>query len=299
MKRNLLKITISLFLAFAMQNVFAADVRDTVVIRLQKTVKQLQTDMENQKTDFSKQLSEINKNISSLRVDLTAERKQLSTLADSLSIRIANTQNHAEQQIHGVQQTANKNTLQWAVAALAIALLLSATLFWLLRRKQKSDKTDIIAQLSQTKSAIGESLIKEFDKQTELMNAQMKLITQQKAAAGTSVNTQLDHSLALKVASEINLIERNINLMDNDTKGLKQLVRSMEKMKDNLAVNGYEIPALLGKPFHEGMKVIVVNSIPDKNLEKGSEVITKILIPQVNYNGVMIQTAQIEVSVGY
>jgi hypothetical protein len=47
------------------------------------------------------------------------------------------------------------------------------------------------------------------------------------------------------------------------------------------------------------MKVIVVNSIPDENLQKGSEVITKILIPQVNYNGVMIQTAQIEVSVGY
>jgi hypothetical protein len=233
-----------------MQNVFAADTRDSVVLRLQKAVKQLQADMENQQTDFSKQLSEANKNINLLRADLIVEKRKLTVLTDSLGIQIAKTQNHTEQQIHGVQQTANKNTLQWVIAALAIALLLSATLFGLLRRKQKSDKTDIIAQLSQTKSAIGESLVKEFDKQTELMNAQMELINQQKANAETSTNVKLDHSLALKVASEINLIERNINLMDNGTKGLKQLVRSMEKMKENLAVNGYEIPTLLGKPFH-------------------------------------------------
>jgi hypothetical protein len=86
--------------------------------------------------------------------------------------------------------------------------------------------------------------------------------------------------------------------MDKGTKGLKQLERSIAKLKDNLSANGYEIPELLGKPYHPGMKVIVVNSIPDENLEKGSEIITKVLIPQVNFNDKMIQTAQIEVSVG-
>jgi hypothetical protein len=105
--------------------------------------------------------------------------------------------------------------------------------------------------------------------------------------------------LALKVASEINLIERNINLMDSKTKGLKQLQASVGKLKDNLSANGYEMPELLGKQFHQGMKVIVTSSIPDENLEKDSEVISKVLIPQVNYNDKMIQTAQIEVSVGY
>jgi hypothetical protein len=87
--------------------------------------------------------------------------------------------------------------------------------------------------------------------------------------------------------------------MDSKTKGLKQLTRSVEKLKDNLAANGYEIPQLLDKEFNQGMKVIVASSIPDENLDKGVEKITKILIPQVNYNGAMIQTAQIEVSVGY
>ncbi|MDP4679010.1 MAG: hypothetical protein NWS46_01445, partial [Cyclobacteriaceae bacterium] len=64
-------------------------------------------------------------------------------------------------------------------------------------------------------------------------------------------------------------------------------------------VNGYEIPVLLDKPYNQGMRVIVTSSIPDENLSKGEEIISKIIIPQVNFNDKMIQTAQIEVSVGY
>jgi type II secretory pathway pseudopilin PulG len=259
MKKNLL-IIIGLLLVFAMQNIFA-QTRDSTIIRLQKNVKQLQTEMQNQQINFSKQLSEANKNIKSLREEIAAEQANFKAIADNLEARIANTHNRAEQQIHGVQQTVSKNTLYWITAALA-TVLLSVILFGLLSLRQKSDKTDIISQLSRTES-------------------------------------EPDHSMALKVASEINLMERNLNLMNTETKGLKQLVRSIKKLKDNLAANGYEIPIMAGKQFHEGMKVIVVNSIPDENLEKGTEVITKILVPQVNYNGKMIQTAQIEVSVGY
>jgi len=127
----------------------------------------------------------------------------------------------------------------------------------------------------------------------------LHLIEQQKTTLQATPNAEPDHSLALKVSSEINLIERNINLMDAKTKGLKQLQASVGKLKDNLSANGYEMPELLGKQFHQGMKVIVTSSIPDENLDKGSEIISKILIPQVNYNDKMIQTAQIEVSVGY
>jgi hypothetical protein len=297
MKKNLLKITIGLLLAFAMQNIFA-QTRDSTVIRLQKNIKQLQTEMENQKINFSRQLSETNKNIKLLHAEIADGRANFKAIADSLGAQIANTQNHAEQQIHGVRQAVSKNTLYWIIAALSIVLL-SVILFGLLSLKQKSDKTDIISQLSQTESAIAKSLIKEFGKQTELMNVQIGLINRKKTSEQTSINFEPDHSMALKVAGEINLIERNVNLMDTETKGLKQLVRSMEKLRDNLAANGYEIPIMVGKQFHEGMKVIVVNSIPGENLEKGAEVITKILVPQVNYNGKMIQTAQIEVSVGY
>jgi hypothetical protein len=75
-------------------------------------------------------------------------------------------------------------------------------------------------------------------------------------------------------------------------------VIKIEHAKDNLVANGYEIPELLGKPYNEGMKAIITNTIQDENLEKGAELITKIIKPQVNYKDVMIQAAQIEVSIG-
>ena len=156
----------------------------------------------------------------------------------------------------------------------------------------------MLVELDKTRTSIEETLVKEFCKQTEAIDSQLSIIEKNKQVSNTN-NTEPDHSLALKVASEINLIERNVKLMDSKTKGLKQLIQSVTKLKDNLAANGYEMPELLDKQFHQGMKVIVTVSIPDENLEKGEEKITKVLIPQVNYNDKMIQTAQIEVSVGY
>ena len=58
---------------------------------------------------------------------------------------------------------------------------------------------------------------------------------------------------------------------------------------------GYEIVDMLGKPYKEGMRV-VANFVQDDTLPEGEQVITRIIKPQVNFNGVMIQTAQIEVS---
>jgi len=263
--------------------------KDSLAIQvLQKEVRELKNELKNQKNDFLGKITIANKEIENLQTQVETLFASSLQIADSLGIKIVHTQNSVEQQIQEVEQKISKNTLYWIIAVLFIVLLL-IVLFTLLRKKQQSDKTDIVAQLTQTKQSIDEKLVNEF---AEIVGALRAMPTQ-------TTTAEPNHSLALKVASEINLIERNINLMDSKTKGLKQLSRSMEKLKDNLAANGYEIPQLLEKEFNQGMRIIVASSIPDENLEKGVEKITKILIPQVNYNGVMIQTAQIEVSVGY
>ena len=247
---------------------------------------------------LNSKLSNAYKSIDSLRSQTQENSNAISQTANELGIKIKETGDKNEGKITEVQDSLSKNSLYGIIGVLS-AILLSGLLYWLLSRRQQTDKTDFINQLSKTKSSIEESLVKEFGKKTELMDSQLHLIEQQKTTLQATPNAEPDHSLALKVASEINLIERNINLMDSKTKGLKQLQASVGKLKDNLSANGYEMPILLGKQFHQGMKVIVTSSIPDENLEKGSEIISKILIPQVNYNDKMIQTAQIEVSVGY
>jgi hypothetical protein len=249
--------------------------------------------LQKENTALAARLSVAEKDIDSLR----SQVRNGNIVMNQLGQRIEATETDAIQKLSAMDQLLSASTL-YGVAGLAILLLLTMLIYTFLSQRQKFDRVQIFEQLGQTKSSIEESLVRQFDKQTGLLETQLFLLDKEHDMSTEAQPFEPDHSLALKVASEINLIERNIGLMDPGTKGLKQLVRSVEKLRDNLAANGYEIPELLGKPFHQGMKVIVANSIPDENLEKGSETITKILIPQVNYNDKMIQTAQIEVSVG-
>lgn len=297
------KITIAILL-FSSLGAFAQVTRedlDKEIKPLTDKVKMIQSENSKLKSEIGilkSKLSNANKSIDSLRSQTQENSNAINQTSQELGLKITTTETNANQKISAVVKSLSKNSLYGIIGVLA-AVLLSGLLYWLLSKRQKSDKSDFIDQLSKTKSSIEESLIKEFGKQTDLMETHLKIIEQQKNAIPINSNVEPDHSLALKVADEITLIERNVNLMDSKTKGLKQLVASVSKLKDNLAANGYEMPELLGKQFHQGMKVIVASSIPDESLEKDSEVITKIIKPQVNFNDKMIQTAQIEVSVGY
>jgi len=286
MKQKILTLILMLFSLTA----FSQMTDSLAFVQLQQKVGQLQTELRNQKFDFSKQISVVNNEIERLQKQVQNNSNAINQTAQELGVKITTAETSTNQKISVVGDSLSKTTL-WVIIGLLFAVIVSGVVYLLLRKKQHADKTDIVAQLSQTKQTIDEKLVNEFAKNTEALEAlsQMTKPTQ---------SVEPDHSLALKVASEINLIERNINLMDSKTKGLKQLTRSVEKLKDNLAANGYEIPELLGKEFNQGMKVIVAGSIPDENLGKGVEKITKILIPQVNYNGIMIQTAQIETAKG-
>ncbi len=299
------RITLLLFL---LASIYVFAQTETVTKEdLGKELQPLKTSIQNLQNENNKlkievgslktKISDANKTIESLQKQTQTNSTAISQTANELGVKISTTETNANQKISEIGNSLSTKTL-YGIIGVLIAILISGLLYWLLSRRQQTDKTDFIDQLSKTKSSIEESLVKEFGKQTDLIEHQLQLLEQQKKESLTVANAEPDHSLALKVASEINLMERNINLMDKGTKGLKQLSRSVGKLKDNLSANGYEMPELLGKQYNPGMKIIVISSIPDENLENGSEIITKVLIPQVNFNDKMIQAAQIEVSVG-
>jgi len=301
MKRTLISILVLASVnAFAQTETLTKEDLTKELQPLKSSIQTLQKENSSLKTEISNlntKLSNANKSIDSLRNKTQENSTAISQTANELEIKISATETNANQKITAVDKSLNKNSLYGIIGVLS-AILLSGLLYWLLSKRQKTDKTEVVEQLQKTKFSIEESLVKEFGKQTNLIESELQLLAQQKTESQKITNEEPNHSLALKVANEINLIERNINLMDKGTKGLKQLERSVGKLKDNLSANGYEMPELLGKQYHQGMKVIVTSSIPDENLEKGSEIITKVLIPQVNFNDKMIQSAQIEVSVG-
>lgn len=302
MKKTLYSIFLLISISISAQNNLKEENFQKELSPLKQKITLIQAENGKLKQEISEvnsKLAEGIKEIEQLEQKVESNSSEIQKTNSDLTGKIANTETTTNQKFSQVDNSLSKNSL-WSIIGVLGAVIVSGLVYWLVSKRQTTDKTDLIDKLSKTKSSIEESLVSEFGKQTELMETQIQLLEKQKNSAVTvQAETEIDHSLALKVADEITLIERNISLMDSGVKGLKQLARSVGKLKDNLLANGYELPELLGKNFHQGMKVIVSSSIPDENLEQGVEIITKVIKPQVNYKEVMIQTAQIEVSVGY
>ena len=268
---------------------------------LKEKTQSLQSENNKLKTEISSinsKVARVNQKLETLDQKVQSNASDIQNTNSELNGKIANSETTTNQKFTQVDNSLSKNSL-WSIIGILGAIIVSGLVYWLVSKRQTTDKTDFIDKLSKTKSSIEETLISEFGKQAELIETQITLLEEQnKKTPSSIIETDIDHSLALKVADEITLIERNISLMDSNVKGLKHLSRSIDKLKDNLLANGYELPLLLGKSYNQGMKVIISSSIPDDNLEEGVEIITKVIKPQVNYKEKMIQTAQIEVSVG-
>ncbi len=273
---------------------------------LKKEVRRLSTEIQMLKNSNSSLESKINKvsSILNLKTDslqnqVSANTSNIQVTADKLGIKIDQSANNATQKINELDSSMSKNSLYWIIGFLVTALLF-AIIYFLLRKKITDGNSVLDQQILTTKKALEEEGIKLDTKLTEVLETQLKLLNvERKTTTETASPTEeADHSLALKVADEIVRIQKNLSNMDANTKGLKQLAASVKRIQDNFEANGYEVAELLNKPYDPKMKVIVASSIPDENLKSGEEIITRIIKPQVNFKGIMIQSAQVEVSVG-
>lgn len=198
------------------------------------------------------------------------------------------------------QDTLKKRTILGAIFTLVL-LFIVVILTCRLAKRIKSGNTSIngmrkaqdALQVAQIKLQAAQ--VKMQEESVKLDDKLLELFDRQLANVSKTVDNKPDHSLALKVADEIVRIELNMSRMDSSIKGYKQLAKAVQRIKDNFKANGYEIVDMLGKPYNEGMKVIA-NFVVDENLEDGKQIITSITKPQINYNGQMIQAAQITVS---
>ena len=239
---------------------------------------------------------------------LSNANTRLTKVIDSLQNacrQLANTQATDRKNISGEINKTNSNvqtnqdmlrnrTLWMGIIAVVLLIIIIGVIYRLARRIKLGDtsidevrKAQEALQLAQTK--MQEESVKLDDKLLEMFDKQISTTPK---VVGTD---KPDHSLALKVADEIVRIELNMSRMDSSIKGYRQLAKAVERIKDNFKANGYEIIDMLGKPYNEGMKV-TANFVADEELEEGKQIITGITKPQINYNGQMIQAAQITVS---
>ncbi|TXH51787.1 MAG: hypothetical protein E6Q97_17690, partial [Desulfurellales bacterium] len=97
--------------------------------------------------------------------------------------------------------------------------------------------------------------------------------------------------------SELVALQRRIGLMTDAGTPSPKLADAVTRELSQYEAEGYFVAPLLGKPYDEGMKVIA-NFKPDDDAPPGSRIITRIIKPQINKDGKMIQAAEIEVTQG-
>ncbi len=226
------------------------------------------------------------------RIDTNTQ--QIVSTSSDLDAKIVAADNNAKAQASelttradGMDATIKSKSL-WGIIALVIAFAISVTLCIILHIKGKRS----LESLKQSAEKLNEEIIIKASVEVSEMQ---KIANSIGALSSAGASSDSERQLIKTLADRITFMEMTLYKMDRSVRGHKQLSRSIAQMKDNMLANGYEIVDMLGKPYHEGMKV-TANFIEDEELEQGKQIITGIIKPQINYKGEMIQAAQITVS---
>jgi len=269
---------------------------DTALQSLQTQIKELKVEKDSLKAkiqNLQKTITVINTTLSDLQISTNNNSSAIANTASQLGFQISTTGDSANKRIDAVDSDLSKNSLYGIIGVLS-AIVLSGLLYLILSKKQKTDKTEVQTQLSNAKKSIDEEQVLINTKLAELFNGQMELLKQERKANPAS---EIDHSLAIKVADEIVKMQMNLIHMDIKVRGHKQLTIAVTNVFDNFKANGYEIVDLLNKPYNDGMNMDASKE-PDLSLNEGEQIIRRIIKPEIHYNNKIIQKAQVIVAYG-
>jgi uncharacterized membrane protein YdfJ with MMPL/SSD domain len=308
MKKLLL---ISLF--FGATNLFAQQQQDSTLVKEIPTIKNnvfqqgqeidaLTKKLNNQNYTIGKQsqnISGLQEQNTSLKVSIDslsqlirANSQNIVTNSKELGTKIQQTGQKADTQIAQLDSSVEKNRLYWIIATL-VTLLLGFLVFWLLGKRIKSSKTDVETQIRNTKASLEEESVTINTKLIEVLDKQLKL--QELKQAESPKDEEKDHSLVLKVADEATKILMSLEVMDKNIKGYKFLKKYASTILNNVNAYGYEIPPLIGQNYNSGMNMVATMEFDD-SIEEGKQIIKRIIKPQINYKGKMIQAAKVIVA---
>lgn len=235
---------------------------------------------------------------------IDSQRITLDSLESTVVSNIKNTANQLGVRIDeanvSLQAKASANDLKsrtvWGVSLFLFFAIISFVVYWLLHRRITKGYLDVTA-LKLKADKLNEDILNQFSlDMTEMQKIAASLVTLSSMQVSQASNVAPDHSLIKTLADRIIFMEMTLYKMNSTVKGHKTLVKAIANMKNNLFANGYELVDMLGKPYHEGMLVSNTDFVDDEMLKEGERIITKIIKPQINYKGQMIQSAQIQVS---
>ncbi len=192
------------------------------------------------------------------------------------------------------QDQLQSRTLYGVFVVIVVLAIIVGVACWLTKRIKSGTST--IGDVRRAQEALQAAQTKMQEESIKLDNQLLAIVQKQlDASSASKITGEPDHSLVVKLADEIARIETNLSKMDKSVRGYKQLVQAKDRMINNVHANGYEIISLLGQEYNDGMQ-FQTRFVPDESLPEGKRIITGMIKMQVNYNGKMIQPAEIVVS---
>ena len=220
---------------------------------------------------------------------ITNESENLRNALNEANINVTKIENSSSKNADDIG-TVNKELSQkqqYGLIIIAFSIILILIVYLVLSNKWNNDTK----KLSKKQKEILEKQIEDGQKLADWLGKE----TEQNLGNNSSADP--DHSFAKRVADEIVRITTNLSRMDESVKGHKQLSASVRKLEQTLNANKYELADLLNKAYDEGMNLQAI-FVEDDSIPAGKSIITRIIKPQINYKGKLIQAAQVEVSIG-
>ena len=192
------------------------------------------------------------------------------------------------------QDQLQSRTLYEVIVVIVVLVIIVGVACWLTKRIKSGTST--IGDVRRAQEALQAAQTKMQEESVKLDNQLLAIVQKQlDASSASKITGEPEHSLVVKLADEIARIETNLSKMDKSVRGYKQLVQAKDRMINNVRANGYEIISLLGQEYNDGMQ-FQTRFVPDESLPEGKRTITGMIKMQVNYNGKMMQPAEIVVS---
>jgi hypothetical protein len=276
--------------------------------KIEKQISELEKKNTNTQVIISEikiQLGELSANDKSNQQRIADLGAKLNTIEEKQSVMTGSLEQFSkqtEQKNQAIDDTIAKRTT-WYGTLLAILLILVGGSYWYLRRKNNASAMTLSAQVKSAIDTVRSNEEKIAKSDTDLADSLFEILNKLKvqemnfASAGQTVKTQPDHHLPLKLADEIHRMRKRLTSLPQDTKGVTALQKSLERLESELAEQSYEIIDHTGMSYTENLSV-KARFIPSDDLGPDQKIISKVVAPQVNYDGVIIRMADIEVSIG-
>jgi septal ring factor EnvC (AmiA/AmiB activator) len=258
---------------------------------LTQKVNSLQSENSKLKSEIgtlNSKISNAYKSIDSLRTKTQDNRNVITQTANQLGIQIKKTGDKNEGKITEVSESLSKNSLYGIIGVLS-AILLSGLLYWLLSKRQQTDKNQLSNIISSTKN--------ELTQESAKLDVQLLDVIEKQLKVADKLNTtaqNIDHTFHKSSANELQRIANYVNTLAPESQEAIALQGSLGRLRNYFNASDYEITDFTGKEYDERIPMRIRETIFNEKIALGKEIVTKTWEPQIKFKNEIIQKAKID-----